>query len=130
MSLKTFFTIIFTSILFTNYVFALEKNFGEMLKGILSSQDKTQVSTSYAGSDVMSYGTCLVTACDKVEAFQKILLANGLEVSVNGRFDRQTEEAVKAYQITNGLSVTGEADQNLLDKLKQTTPESVVSEIS
>ncbi|MBV6627642.1 MAG: peptidoglycan-binding protein [Rivularia sp. (in: Bacteria)] len=42
-----------------------------------------------------------------VERLQSDLSAKGYEVSVNGNFDEYTENAVKAFQKDNGLTVDG-----------------------
>ncbi|MBE9216482.1 peptidoglycan-binding protein [Plectonema cf. radiosum LEGE 06105] len=42
-----------------------------------------------------------------VERLQKDLSARGYELAVNGNFDESTENAVKAFQEDNGLTVDG-----------------------
>ena len=43
----------------------------------------------------------------EVERLQKDLSARGYEVSVNGNFDEYTENAVKAFQKDNNITVDG-----------------------
>lgn len=42
-----------------------------------------------------------------VERLQKDLSAKGYEIGVNGNFDESTENAVKAFQKDNGLTIDG-----------------------
>lgn len=53
----------------------------------------------------------------KIMEVQKALTAVGEKVAINGKLDDATMKALKIYQEKNGLTVTGEADQQTLSSL-------------
>ena len=55
---------------------------------------------------------------------QKLLIDQGMELPVDGKFIDQTESAVQAFQAKQGLIPTGIADPYTLEKLMKASPNS------
>ncbi|MEZ5471331.1 MAG: SUMF1/EgtB/PvdO family nonheme iron enzyme [Marinicella sp.] len=50
---------------------------------------------------------------------QKLLVKLGYQIPTDGQLDTRTEESIKAFEKSQGLIVTGKADQVLLNSLEQ-----------
>lgn len=96
---------------------AFQQNNGLNADGILGSQSSQVLQSSEAraaNAPAQSYGTLKIDQTDgpdkAITALQNALSKLGFSLSVNGRFDIATYQAVLGFQENNGLSVTGIAD--------------------
>ncbi len=79
--------------------------------GALSARMLLSGNARASGSTPLSHGTLRIDDSNSaITTMQEELKRLGYKVTVNGNFDVKTHEAVVAFQMRNGLSVSGVAD--------------------
>lgn len=56
----------------------------------------------------------------QIEAIQQQLIKQGYQISQTGKLDERTKHAIKTFEKSQNLLITGEVDELILKKLKQT----------
>lgn len=111
-----------------NLNIATDNIFGKETKKALVIGLQTELNNQYQKSLVVDgiFGSKTKNACVSVRKgakgnityiLQAILYCNGYKIAVDGDFGVNTENAIKSYQQSNGLTVDGVAGKNTFTKL-------------